>query len=233
MEVQPAQVSHIRVSRTARVVSSAPWSERAERLWIVLHGYGERAEDFLARFQPVADRETLVVAPEGLSRFYLRTRRDEVGASWMTSRDREQEIADYLAYLDQVHGAVSESAGAAFQETVVVGFSQGAATASRWVAGSRAVSADRLILWGALPAAELRTREAQERLAPCRVDWVTGSEDRFTPPGKMHEACVAMQTESCPVHLTTFSGGHEIDPETLVRLAGLRTPRTPGPGTAQ
>src|ERR1051325_10016453 len=49
-----------------------------------------------------------LVAPEGLSRFYLSERATErrVGASWMTREDRLAEIADYLGYLDAVYDDV-------------------------------------------------------------------------------------------------------------------------------
>jgi len=213
--------THLAVQKRARIVSSAPWTRPASRLWYVLHGYGQRAEDFLEQFEPIADEDILIVAPEGLSRLYLRATRDEIGASWMTSRDRDIEIEDYLAYLDAVHAGVMEAAPGAFTETIVLGFSQGAATASRWVSASLRMKAHRLILWGALPGAELRSSSFAADIAPCRVEFVTGTQDRFTSPDRMKELLSSMDTPSNPISLTVFEGGHEIDADTLQTLARL------------
>ena len=40
-------------------------------VWLVLHGYRQLADRFVARFEPVASPERLIMAPEGLNRFYL------------------------------------------------------------------------------------------------------------------------------------------------------------------
>ena len=47
----------------------------------------------------------LLIAPEGLSRFYHEDH-ESIGASWMTREERLEEIKDYLMYLDLVHDRV-------------------------------------------------------------------------------------------------------------------------------
>jgi predicted esterase len=186
-------------------------------VWFVLHGYGQRAAEFLEQFRPFMNPATLFVAPEGLSRFYKRHRKGEIGASWMTSAEREAEIEDYVIYLDTVYDYVSQCQGAKPFRAGVLGFSQGSSTASRWVY-SGAVTLDRLILWGGPPAAELRTGNFQEKISPCVVDWVTGTEDRFTAPEILHELIPVMDTAANPVRLTVFQGGHELDSDTLAAV---------------
>ena len=92
-------------------------------------------------FAPSTTARGSIVAPEALSRFYdgdmqARMHRDaKVGASWMTREDRLSEIADYIAYLDAVHESILARLGGARRLPVtVLGFSQGGATAARWVA---------------------------------------------------------------------------------------------------
>ena len=78
----------------------------------------------------------------GTARYYLEGAHGRVGASWMTKEAREDDIVDYVRYLD----ALSAELRLTERRPVLLGFSQGVATASRWVAmGQTAFS--RLILW--------------------------------------------------------------------------------------
>jgi predicted esterase len=188
-----------------------------QTVWFVLHGYGQRAEEFLEMFKSVFDENILFVAPEALSRFYRRNRDDYIGASWMTSAERESEIEDYVAYLDSVYDHVFEAQHGQPVRFGVLGFSQGSSTASRWVF-SRAVNPDRLVLWGGTPALELRSPDFQKKLEDCQVDWVTGSEDRFTPPSKFDELLPQMDSSTNPIRVTVFEGKHELESHTLSEI---------------
>src|SRR6266550_3439645 len=131
---------HLSVARTARYYTLG--EPGATEVWFVCHGYGQLAGRFLRRFEPIADGSRLVVAPEGLNRFYVGSgeHRDQpVGATWMTREDRLNEIADYVKYLDAVYADVFGGKPTAARVRAL-GFSQGAATASRWVARARPAS---------------------------------------------------------------------------------------------
>ncbi len=93
---------HLPVGRTARYYTLGPIGAATRQVWFACHGYGQLAERFLQRFEPLDDGAHLIVAPEGLSRFYLsdNPRERRVGATWMTREDRLNEIADYVRYLD-------------------------------------------------------------------------------------------------------------------------------------
>ena len=75
----------LRVARTARVATLGR-PTAAATWWVVLHGYGQLAADFIEPFGAVVTPERCVVAPEALSRFYVDglESHEEVGASWMT-----------------------------------------------------------------------------------------------------------------------------------------------------
>lgn len=214
MSHPPLITSHLSVRRSALICASQPINIGVNTVWFVLHGYGERAEEFLEYFRPFMNEQTLFVAPEALSRFYRRNRMDEVGASWMTSVDRDAEISDYTDYLDCVYEHVLDLQGARPDRIGVLGFSQGSSTASRW-AYSGVVKPDRLVLWGGAPAKELRNFGFQKKLSSCSVDWVTGTNDRFTPPEILQDLLTEMDSVSNPIRVTVFDGGHELNPETL------------------
>src|SRR5690348_13629606 len=134
---QPPLEFSLRVTRMARYFVAGEPTDTTRDVWIALHGYGQLAEQFLGALEPLSRDDRVVVAPEALSRFYL----DEpakrhgpespVGASWMTREDRLNEITDYVRYLDDVAAAVKRVATKA--TITVLGFSQGVATACRWV----------------------------------------------------------------------------------------------------
>jgi predicted esterase len=92
------------------------------------HGYTETAAIQLARLEalPGAGAWTLL-SVQGLHRFY-RGRTPDIAASWMTHEDRENAIADNVAYVNAAVGLVAEDAAAGL---VCAGFSQGVAMAFR------------------------------------------------------------------------------------------------------
>src|SRR5947199_10791389 len=101
------QEHHFSTRRTARFFTLGS-PERSTDLWILCHGYGQLASRFLERFRPIEAERRCIVAPEGLSRFYLTDSPAErrVGASWMTREDRLHEIDDYVRYLDALHAKI-------------------------------------------------------------------------------------------------------------------------------
>jgi predicted esterase len=186
-------------------------------VWFVCHGYGQLAARFLERFRPLDDGSRCVVAPEGLSRFYLTEDPSErrVGASWMTRESRLSEIEDYVRYLDAVYRDVVDGS----PRVTVLGFSQGAATACRWAAfGSPRV--DRLIVWGGEipPDLDLAASPALERLRALRLELVYGSRDQYFTPKVVAAAEARLRAAGLPYTLVPFDGGHEIDEATLRRL---------------
>ena len=103
---------HITVRRTARYFTLGPADGSPRQVWFVLHGYGQLASQFVRVFEPLDDGTRLIVAPEALNRFYLvgvdtmPAADRPVGATWMTREDRDNEIEDYIAYLDDLAATV-------------------------------------------------------------------------------------------------------------------------------
>ena len=197
------------VARSARCFSRG--GEAAAEAWVVLHGYGQLASRFLRGFEAVATPTRLVVAPEGLSRFYLDAGAGagKVGASWMTKEDRLQEIEDYLAYLEQVRAALIPRV-----PLTILGFSQGVATAARW-AVTTAPAPMRLICWAGLMPDEIPAA----RLAAIRLAYVVGEQEEWAPPAAVEAQAAAYRQAGVSVTVHRFDGGHEIRASEVARLA--------------
>ena len=219
-----AREHHLEVRRSARYWTLGEPQETKD-VWFVLHGYMQLARRFLRRFQPIQAPGRLIVAPEGLSRFYVRSvggrhgAESVVGASWMTREDRETEIADYVAYLDRLAGAVLAEAGSD-AEVTVLGFSQGVAPASRWVTSGR-VRPRRLVLWGDFLPPDLDMARAAEAWRPVDVVLVRGTEDGALQSEELAAAeAEGLERAGLNVRHVVYEGGHDIHTGTLSELAG-------------
>jgi predicted esterase len=219
------ETHHIAVSRTARYVTLGRLDERVREVWIVCHGYGQLAARFIERFRCIAAPNRLIVAPEALSRFYAERGSgfhgpsSQVGGTWMTSEDREAEIRDYVAYLDALHDEIFAALRRDWVRLCVLGFSQGATTVARWVAAGRP-EPDQLVIWaGSLPAELTREGAANFTRAGRPVLIAAGSEDPFITPKILEQQVASLQGLGVESEFWRFEGGHEIDAETLRRIA--------------
>lgn len=213
------------VPRTARYYTIGPTHGFPRELWFVCHGYGQLAERFLRQFASLDDGTRLIVAPEALSRYYLDSipmRRHQasprVGASWMTREDRESEIADYVAYLERLAQEIRHPLSGAAPRIVVVGFSQGTATVSRWLAASE-LRVDQLVLWGGAIPPELDLAAWSRRLHDAAITLVAGDEDEFATPAAVSAEAERLSAAGVAFTLLRFHGGHEIPDEALLQLA--------------
>jgi len=206
---------HIETRRTARYFTLGNATDPGE-VWIALHGYGQLAERFLHRLAPLDDGRRLVVAPEALSRFYVDaiTEHQKVGASWMTREDRLNEIEDYLGYLDAVREEVTARIRGERTRLVLLGFSQGTATACRWAVRGRA-KVDRLVLWAGLLPPDVDPAAEAAKLRALDVVLVAGDRDDYAGGPKLAEQSAALEAAGVPHRVVTFPGGHEIDEKAL------------------
>jgi len=204
----------LRVSRTARYALLGQPGPEVSEVWLVCHGYGQLARRFLEDFEGVNDGSRLIVAPEGLSRFYIdRTQQRVMGASWMTREDRLHEIEDYLGYLELLHDEVQQTLGRRVPVTAL-GFSQGVATATRWAAHTRA-PVRRLVVWGGTLQPELDLSV----FAKLRVTVVCGEQDELITSKVRDTEAGLWRKVGIDPEVKIFAGHHEVRPEVLAELA--------------
>lgn len=208
--------------RTARYQQLGELSAATKQLWLVLHGYGQLAEYFIRHFAALHAADpagTVIVAPEGLSRFYLNGTKGRVGASWMTSADRLTEIDDQHTYLTALLRPMLVIAPTA--DVIVLGFSQGTATASRWLAHMARTEGwcpRRLLLWaGDFPA---DTLPAPNLLPGLPIDMVCGDQDEYITYEQFRQQADTLEKAGALVSTFQFSGGHTLNTNLLRELAG-------------
>ena len=204
----------LQVRRTARYFVAGE-QRTPDEVWFLLHGYGQLARNFLASCASLQAPNRLLVAPEALARFYTRGFFEAPGASWMTREWREEEIRDYVAYLDAVSAEVLGALNHRPAVVAVLGFSQGAATASRWVAYGKS-RADRLICWAGDVAHDIP--DAATALGGVELVMVFGTRDDLLTEERRRTFELRMDQAGLRYRTVTFAGGHRMDGPTLAVL---------------
>ncbi len=201
----------------ARYYKLGAITSRTKSVWFVCHGYGQLAQYFLKNFHVLHDDTHCIIAPEGLFRFYTQGLSGRVGATWMTKEDRLVDISNYIKYLNSVYQA--EMAGHKTpMHITLLGFSQGAATICRW-ALNKTVEFDRLILWAGLFPPDLDMQAGSKKLGDKEIMMIYGDQDQFLTEERLLSQQNFIRQLSIQPKTIVFKGGHQIDSDTLSRLA--------------
>lgn len=188
--------------------------ETASEAWLILHGFGMLAQGILHGFRKAERPGRVLIAPEGLSRFYLEEKGvRRVGASWMTREDREHELEDLLGYLDRVSTGLIDPA-AALQ---VHGFSQGVAAAARWMV-RRTRPVNRLVCWAGGFPEDVTAELLLPALGAEPLHLVVGDRDVWVKPEQVAADAERLRLAGIPVALHRFVGGHRVDNGVLAAL---------------
>jgi predicted esterase len=211
------QNNTLTISKTARYSTIGSLDDNTTDVWFVIHGYGQLAEFFIQKFQILDNGKTFIVAPEALSKFYLKEFSGRVGATWMTKEDRENEISDYLNYLNQLYSHVFEEKNPENYRIHILGFSQGTATVCRWCMND-SIKYDRLILWAGFFGKGIQDIITPEKLLDKDVVAVYGTRDEFLVKINL-ESYEFDLTDAIPhIEIITFDGTHTIVDEALKKL---------------
>ena len=228
-KIRAFEQRHLKVPRSARYAIMGSLEAELTEVWIVCHGHGQLARRFLYRFLPLERPDRLFIAPEALSRYYLSPPQGgphpadaPVGASWMTVEDRELEMQDYVGYLDLLYEEIFSIVDRAKVRLWVLGFSQGTATAARWVARGK-VDPDRVVLYSGLLPSELDMERAARLAKRSPLTIVLGTNDEFAKPELIAAQETRLQRLAVAHTIIRFEGGHEISPDVLMRLTEATT----------
>lgn len=202
---------HIAHYRTSHIVK-----RQEKEIIFALHGYGQLSEFFLRKLSPLFTEDRLFVVPEATNYAYLEGFSGRVGANWMTRHERESAIINNNHFLN----AVMESLWIKYSEkpTVkVLGFSQGAATATRWVS-QLAIPVESIILWGGGFAHDLEPAKAQQRFRDSICYLAVGDQDHYITAESLQKQDELVKELGINAQKISYKGGHEIDVELLGRL---------------
>ena len=205
-----------------RVLTQDAADSLSPRLLVVFHGYAQSAEVALmdvSRIPGVAE-QWRVVAIQALHRFYGKDER--VVASWMTRQDRDDAIADNVAYVDRV---VAEEMARTPGDSrpvaddrrpvraldrhriVFLGFSQGAAMAYRAAVLGAHEAAGVVALAGDIPP-EVKDPSRQRQTCP-PVLIGAGVREQWYTPDKVSADTAFLVSQGVKPEVSRFDGGHE------------------------
>jgi predicted esterase len=205
----------------AQYFQSSGVDSSTKEIWFVVHGYGQLAKHFIKKFNPIATSERVIVAPGGLSRFYLEGFNGRVGATWMTKEDRLLDIDNYVSYLNKIYEEVSGNLVAGQRvDFHFLGFSQGAATVTRWLQWHEH-DFKRLIVWAGSFPHDMEVARLSEKLKGKEVVMVRGTLDPFIDADSIEQQRLFISSLAIDVTHLAFDGKHEIDKVTLLALAGI------------
>ncbi len=187
-------------------------SKNPDRIWLVCHGYGQLASRFIKKFNALDQKNNLIIAPEGLSHFYLEGLSGNVGASWMTKHNRELEISNQFSYLESLMISKVKSCGA--NRISLLGFSQGGATICRWIAKSELIFDD-LYLWATIFPPDMNADFMDKTLLGKNVKIFYGGRDPFLKEEHIQKT-TALLDRVRHLKIVKFEGDHRVIPEVLM-----------------
>lgn len=201
---------HLIVQKTARIYTLGQLSDKTKNIWLVLHGYAMLSQYFIKKFDQLDLEENFIIAPEGLSKFYQSGLNGKIGASWMTSEDREHEIQDYVQYLETVYQNLIHPHidGKNF---IALGFSQGASTLMRW-ANKFQHPYSKIILWAGTISQDVLENY---QLNHINIQIYYGSEDPLITQEQFHSYLQKLNEHHISYQSFEYQGGHAIDKEVI------------------
>lgn len=210
------QEHKLTVPKTAHYYTIGRPSKKIKQLWIATHGYGQLAKKFIYKFEGLDDGETLVIAPDALSRFYFGGFTGTVGSSWMTREDRLDEIDDYANYLQTIYDMFVPQL-AEDVEIVLFGFSQGVATQCRWIM-QKFPRFDHLIMWAGFMPEDLDYRPHLDLFNSKNLHFIYGTEDEFLTPERLDWYNGMVGEQGVKMKTTIFEGKHRVDRALLHKI---------------
>ncbi|MCF8241266.1 MAG: hypothetical protein K9J16_07755 [Melioribacteraceae bacterium] len=212
-----ALIEHITIKKSARYYRLGTFSSKTKSVWFVLHGYGQLAGDFINIFEKFVNDETVIIAPEGTHRFYLKGFSGKVGASWMTKEDWEKDIEDNNAYLTSLISKIKIQLSNQNVKFNALGFSQGTATLMRWFSQEQ-VDFNQIILWGGGLPHDVELTGIKEKSADTKITICIGNHDQFIKPEKVDEEIERVKSAGINCSFINYEGGHNIDLELLGKI---------------
>lgn len=202
--------------KIARYSTYGRLGPRTKYFWFALHGSKMLCEQMLYKFKAFNPEEHFVVAPEALLRFYEKDFGGPVVASWMTKRDRLEEIEDFSEYLSGIYTSFETQLP---QDCVksILAFSQGGTTAFRWL-HAKAVEVDNLIPYACWIPEDIALNESKTDLSKINVLFTYGTEDKFLTEKRISMINEVIAQNKLTVKSLPYKGDHRVKKEQLQNI---------------
>jgi len=205
---------HLNVQLKASYHTLNELTDATERVWVVFHGYGQLAEFFIKKFEILDPEKNFIIAPQGLSKYYLQGVYGRVGASWMTKEDRLTEIENQYTYLD----AVLSKFDMVGKKLIYFGFSQGTATMGRYASHTQ-IPFHKMIIWAGTFPPDTDAKDWNYLTGKEEIHYFTSKEDIY-----FKEEVIPQQNEVMrralgkEPTLHWYDGGHKVIPQLLKNI---------------
>lgn len=183
-------------------------SNNSKHLLICLHGYGQLARYFIKKFEGLKNCDVWAVQAPNL--FYLEGFTGRIGANWLTKENREQGIYTQLEILKAIKQKVEENA---YTSVDLCGFSQGVATASRWLMWDE-IKFNKVLFY----AGEIAP-EALVFLADAKVNNIkmcVGNNDEFFTNNKILLYQNHLKSKNVDIKIEVVNGSHSLNTKVLI-----------------
>jgi len=178
-------------------------------LVLAVHGYAQLAVEFSDNFKELPVKGYELYVPEALSKFYNKERQPV--ASWMTSYEREDEISDYINYLETLMQLIIQKNVAS--PIHLIGFSQGVSTLLRWYASSKLKAATVHLIAGSIPE-ELSSNDIKQLIAD-KYFYYHGTKDRLVKEDQVNKYLGQLAAIGIDYEKVNFEGRHEVPMELI------------------
>jgi len=216
MKSEKPQEKRVRYSSSNTYATLNTLQDSTQTIWIVFHGIGYLSRYFLKYFAGLPADEHYIIAPQAPSKYYLNSEYKHVGASWLTKERTMEDLETVLAYIDAVMSDLNIPDSC---KVHILGYSQGASIALRWLCHSKH-RCDKLILYaGGIPN-EITSEDVEFLKKNTEVSIVYGKQDKFLTVERM-----AIEEKKIQLlfgdraRRVSYNGGHEVDPEVITRFA--------------
>lgn len=205
---------HLAINIKASYYTLNELTDKTECVWVVFHGYGQLAEHFIKKFNGLAPEQNFIIAPQGLSKYYIEGVNGRVGASWMTKEDRLTEIDNQYSYID----AVLRQFDFESKRLIYFGFSQGTATMGRYAAHAK-IPFHKMIIWAGTFPPDTKPEDWNFLTGKEEILYYTSKGDPYFKDEMIdHQNQVVNKALGVDPQLHWYDGGHRVLPEVVFGL---------------
>ena len=192
-------------------------TDNTENIWIVFHGYGQLSKYFIRRFDVLDGDKNYIIAPQGLSKFYVDEDYNNVGASWLTKEDRGSDLLNQQKYLIKLMDELKLNIDFSKIKINFFGFSQGVSALTRLLMNYN-MKVNNIIIWAGWVPDEFFNIN-KDVLKDTNIFFVVGNKDKYynNPiiKGYIEKFKKTLNKE---IDYFVFNGGHIVDRKVLKKI---------------